>query len=265
MSSTASVTELATPLQIQQMKHILLLSFSLILTLATSAQEPTNTFDPLGKNLNLPRMIRVMVEFIELPLPELSRLLAEPQTSANDNDLRIATGALIEAGTAKQVETQLIIARSGETSTVESITEFTYPAEYEPAGGLPSAMTTSSPTDRTPTPSIPTSFETRNLGSTLEIQPAIDNSGHLIDLRLSPQITQHLGEKIWPKWADSQGETLVQTPLFSVNRINLGVSLAAGQHTLISTVSAPGKDGMPDHQRKILVFVRAEIRTVNPQ
>ena len=110
MSSTASVTELATPLQIQQMKHILLLSSSLILTLATSAQEPTNTFDPLGKNLNLPRMIRVMVEFIELPLPELSRLLAEPQTSANDNDLRIATGALIEAGTAKQVETQLIIA-----------------------------------------------------------------------------------------------------------------------------------------------------------
>ena len=113
------------------MKHTILALCSLALAHSATAQD--SKFDPLGKNLNLPKQIRVMVEFIEVPLPELTKLLAEPRTSGNDGDLREAAGKLVEEGTAKHTETQFVIARSGETATSEGILEYIYATEYEPA------------------------------------------------------------------------------------------------------------------------------------
>ena len=86
-------------------------------------------------------MIRVMVEFIEVPLSELTELLAEPRTSTNDGDLREAARKLVKEGTVKHAETQFVIARSGETATSEGILEYIYPTEYEPAE-LPAKITT---------------------------------------------------------------------------------------------------------------------------
>lgn len=248
------------------MKHTILTLCSLALAVSSPAQD--SNFDPLGKNLNLPKQIRVMVEFIEVPLPELTKLLAEPRTSGNDGDLREAVAKLIESDTAKHAETQFIIARSGETATSEAILEYIYPTEYEPAE-IPTTVNTGDATASSleltknlATPPTPTAFETRNTGSTLEIQPTIGANDRIIDLRFAPELVQHIRNEIWAEWNGPQGEAHIKMPSFFSNRVNTGLTLINGQYCLVATSSANGKDGFADHQRKILIFVRGDILTV---
>ena len=250
------------------MKHTFYAFSSLIFASITPIHAQDTGFDPLGENLNLPKMIRVMVEFIEVPLPELSKLLAEPKTSTNDTDLRAATTKLIENKTAKHIETQFVIARSGETATAEGILEYIYPTEYEPAE-LPSKIV-NGPTNKDTielyknavTGPTPTAFETTNLGSSLEIQPTLGVDDEIIDLRFAPQLTKHMGNEIWAEWNGPHGESHIRMPKFFVNRITTGMTLISGQYCLASTSSMEGKDGTPDHQRKLLIFVRADVITV---
>ena len=245
------------------MRFILFAFCSLHFTTATSAQD--SNFDPLGEHLDRPKMIRVMVEFIELPLPELTKLLAEPRKSANDTDLRKATGKLIESGVAKHAETQLVIARSGEAATSEGILEYIYPTEYEPSQ-IPNKVKTGESTadsiefaQAIATGPTPTAFEVRNTGSTLEIQPTIGVDAHIIDLRLSPELVEHVRNEIWAEWNGPHGASHIKMPSFFSNRINTGLTLVNRQYCLAGTNSACGENGAPDHQRKILLFVRADI------
>ncbi|GHC43710.1 hypothetical protein [Roseibacillus persicicus] len=248
------------------MKHTLLALCSLTLATSSLAQNAED-FDPLGEHLNLPKQIRVMVEYIEVPLPELTKLLAEPRKSANDGDLRETVGKLVEAGTAKHQETQFIIARSGETATTEGILEYIYPKEYEPSE-VPNEISSNQDTGQAmeiakmvATPPTPTAFETRNTGSTLEIQPTIGADDKTIDLRLAPELVEHIRNEIWSEWNGVHGKAPIQMPLFSSARINTGLTLINGQYCLAGTTSMKGEDGKPDHQRKLLFSVRADILT----
>ena len=111
------------------MKKTLFSFFTLALSITVLAQE--SFLDPTDAR-DLPSMIRVMVEYIEVPLPELTKLLAEPRVSTNDNDLRNEIGKLVENKIAKQADTQFVLCRSGETAKTEGILEYISPSEYAP-------------------------------------------------------------------------------------------------------------------------------------
>lgn len=246
--------------------------FALSLLLALAPLLPAQTgepdFDPLGEHLDLPKQIRVMVEFIEIPLPELTNLLAEPRKTANDTDLRNAVQKMVEAGTAKHIETQMVNARSGETATSEAILEYIYPTEYEPAELPGKVSTEGSEVDEATlakgvaTPPTPTAFETRNIGSTLEIQPTLGVDENVIDLRLAPELVTHVENVIWSEWNGPQGEAPIQMPSFFSQRVNTGLTMIDGQYSLLNTLSMRKEDGQPDYQRKLLLFVRADVLTV---
>lgn len=232
------------------------------------AQTGEPDFDPLGEHLNLPKQIRVMVEFIEIPLPELTKLLTEPRKSANDTDLRREVQKMVEAGTAKHIETQLVSARSGETATSEAILEYIYPTEYEPAE-LPQKVSTEGTTHDeatfakgVATPPTPTAFETRNTGSTLEIQPTLGAQDNIIDLRFAPELVEHVENVIWSEWDGPQGKAPIQMPSFFSQRVNTGLTLLDGQYALASTLSMRQENGKADYQRKLLLFVRADVLTI---
>ena len=97
------------------------------------AQIGTPDYDPLGEFNHLPKQIRVQVEFIEVSHEQLTELLFAPKVPANDTELRKQLAQLVKDGKAGIVETMLCIARSGQKATTESIEEFIYPTEYEPA------------------------------------------------------------------------------------------------------------------------------------
>jgi general secretion pathway protein D len=97
-----------------------------------------------------------------------------------------------------------IMAKSGQKATIEIIREFIYPTEYEPPE-LPNSVGATGggggglgglgggagifPV----TPATPTSFEPRNTGVTLEIEPTLGGNNSVIDLRFAPEIVEFEG------------------------------------------------------------------------
>jgi hypothetical protein len=89
-------------------------------------------FAPDKQWLHAPQQILVMIEWIEMEQAAASKLLLETPLSFNADALRAECGGMIEAQTAKLLETSLVIARSGQKATTESIREVIYPTDYEP-------------------------------------------------------------------------------------------------------------------------------------
>ena len=243
-------------------RHLTIASISLTPILAQSE------FDPLGEAAEavLPKLIRVQVEFIEIPHEKMTELLAEPGKSANDTELRAKLQELLKAGKATMLETQLGTTRSGQLGKVESIEEFIYPTEYEPSE-LPTTVNidgteTGKNTESLSTPPTPTAFETRNLGSTLEFEPILGEDNKTVDLRLAPEIVYHPKNTVWAEWADKKAKANIEMPVMYSLRFSTGLVVTSGQTFLAAALSPKDEKGSPDFTRKILVFVRADVLTV---
>ncbi len=215
----------------------------------------------------LSRHVRVQVEFIELSLEQMTALMADPAATKTDTILRRRLDDLVKTGKAEIIETQMVVARSGQKASSESIREFIYPTEYEPPE-LPNEIHIHNkdgdakiPNKEIATGPTPTAFETRNLGSTLEVEPTISEDGKLIDLRFAPEIVYHVENTTWATWKDGHGEANIMMPVIYCLRINTATTLAAGRPTLVGALSPKDDKGVPDFSRKLMVFVRCDVVT----
>ncbi|MFK7909897.1 MAG: hypothetical protein AB8F34_04765 [Akkermansiaceae bacterium] len=229
-----------------------------------AAQE--SPFDPLGEQTeaSLPRQVRVQVEYIEMPLTQMTALMADPAASKGDAALRNKINELVKNGKARIIENQMVVARSGEKATAESIREFIYPTEYEPPE-LPTTVKFEKGSEQSvkskeiSTGPTPTAFETRNLGSTLEVEPTIGENNAYIDVRVSPEIVYHIKNDIWASWKDKHGEANIMMPVFYTLRLNTAVTVANGKPCLLGALSPKDDKGVTDMSRKVFVFVRANV------
>jgi general secretion pathway protein D len=91
------------------------------------------------------------------------------------------------------------------------------------------------------TPATPTSFETRNTGVTLEIEPTIDSNNFVIDLRFAPDIVEfegfvNYGSPIQSPATDFLGnpttvtitENRIEMPVFSSRRVTTALTIYDG-------------------------------------
>ena len=212
------------------------------------------------------RQMRVQVEFIELAHEQFTALMSAEHPAANDGTLRKQLGELVAQGKATIVETMLCSAKHGQKSKSESIEEFTYPTEYEPPQipAHPSNGTgimISEPHDPAVGPTA-SAWETRNLGSTLEIEPRLSDDNRTINLRLTPEIVYHVGSQLWSEWKDEHGSANVQMPMFYTMRINSTVTTVAGEYFLAAALSPKAQDGSSDFSRKVMVFVKCDVLSV---
>ena len=143
-----------------------------------------------------------------------------------------------------------ILAKSGESATIEVIREFIYPTEYEPPE-LPQSVGTTSSTSNDGdgggaeifpvTPATPTGFETRNTGVTLEIEPTIGENNYSIDLRFAPELVEfegfiNYGSPIQTLGTDILGnpisititENRIEMPVFATRRVTTGLTIYDG-------------------------------------
>jgi general secretion pathway protein D len=145
-----------------------------------------------------------------------------------------------------------VTARSGEKATIEIIREFIYPTEYEPpelpnsiggsvnGGGLGGGLSSGGGIFPV-TPATPTSFETRNTGVTLEIEPTIGTNDFVIDLRFAPDIVEfegfvNYGSPIQSPATDFLGnpttvtitENRIEMPVFSSRRVTTALTIYDG-------------------------------------
>src|SRR4029077_21032566 len=89
-----------------------------------------------------------------------------------------------------------VTTKSGQRAVIEIVREFRYPTVYTPPQ-VPSITGGGSGTGTfsisVVTPTTPTSFETRNTGVTLEVEPVVGPDGVTIDLNLVPQVVEFEG------------------------------------------------------------------------
>lgn len=82
-----------------------------------------------------------------------------------------------------------VTTKSGQRATIEIVREFRYPAEYD----LPQ-ISGSQGSNFTPVvPTTPTSFETKNVGITLEVEPTVGPDNFSIELILAPRVVEFEG------------------------------------------------------------------------
>lgn len=249
----------------EPMKPVSILATLAVLALShpAKAQQPTEDCDPLGEINNLPKLIRVQVEFIEMPHTALTKLMKEPRKSANDTDLRAACDKLIEKEEAVVLETASIIALPGQSATAESIKELIYATEYEP-WALPNTVPISgeSKGPRPMTPPTPTAFDTKNVGTTLEVEAQIDASDQIVELRMTPTLIYFTGYESLAEWDMEETTGEMKMPTFYVLKVKTGTTLMAGQPQMVAALSPKDMEGNTNLTRKVMVFVRADILTL---
>ncbi len=107
---------------------------------------------------------------------------------------------------------------SGRKATINITRKFPYPRDYSP----PTVPQSQGAGVNPATPATPSSFETRNVGVQLEVEPTVGPDGYTIELSLSPQITEF------------QGFVNYGSPISTIANVTLGV---AGLQTVIGTRS----------------------------
>jgi hypothetical protein len=223
----------------------------------------TPTTDPFDPDRSAPKNIQVQVEYIELAQEALTKLLflAEPKTS-DAGPLRKQLQELVAKNEAKVLETQLVVSKPGQRSAAGGVHEFIYPTEYtEPTQEkTPKEQDKPSPTASFPsTPSIPTAFDTRNVGSTLEIEPTLGVDGKIIDLRFSPELVWHTGNIVWLEHKDEAGNVYqVQMPDIYTIKLDTSVSCISGQYMLVAIVSPKDAKGERDMTRKVVLLLKCD-------
>lgn len=82
-----------------------------------------------------------------------------------------------------------VTTKSGQRATIQIVREFRYPTEYD----LPQVSASTGSTFQPVVPTTPTSFDTKPVGITLEVEPTVGPDGYTIDLTLSPRVVEFDG------------------------------------------------------------------------
>ena len=138
---------------------------------------------------------------------------------------------------------------SGRKATINITQKFPYPRDYSP----PTVPQTQGGGVAPATPATPTSFETRNCGVQLEVEPTVGPDGYTIELSLSPQITEFQGfvnygtpiQTLAPVYLGGTNGAVIATrqitltpntinqPVFSVRQVDTQVTVYDGQTVVL--------------------------------
>lgn len=161
-----------------------------------------------------------------------------------------------------------VTTKSGQRAVIEIIREFRYPTEFDPpqipqnfgnqgqggggfaivggGGGAINPLAQASQGSFPVTPTTPTTFETRNTGVTLEVEPVIGPDGYTIDLNLVPQVVEfegfiNYGSPIQTTSTNALGQSItnvitpnvINQPIFSTRKVTTSVSIFDGQTVVL--------------------------------
>src|SRR5213592_3465826 len=144
-----------------------------------------------------------------------------------------------------------VTTKSGQRAVIEIVREFRYPTQFTPPQ-VPSITGGGSGTGTVSisvvTPTTPQTFETRNTGVTLEVEPVVGPDGVTIDLNLVPQVVEfegfiNYGSAIFGVNPNLVSGTTVPTilltnnvinqPIFSTRKVTTSVSVYDGSTVVL--------------------------------
>jgi hypothetical protein len=191
----------------------------------------------------------IIAECQMVVLPQKAALPLIPDLS-DDAKIEAAWAKLqqmIEHDGAEVAANLVIHGLSGQRMVVESIQEVRYATEYVPPqlpDKVPPGKDAANVLKNWPhVGAVPTAFETRNVGTTLSLEPKVSDDGQWIALNVEPQHVRFLKFAKIDAGVLASGEHIsVEQPYFSVVKDTLAMNLRAGQRVLLGVHQIPEED-----------------------
>jgi len=190
-------------------------------------KNPGDTAANGGRQEEDPPNVLIVFEAYSLERNEAAGLLeAEADGAARYRRILEMT----KAGKAHLQTLTAIATRSGQRAVTEAIDEVRYALQF--TANIPM----SGPT--------PTSWETRNAGDTLEVEPVAEPDGHFCDLNLVPS---RVTLARFFDLAGSVDDAPTSQPLFNSQRVTTSVTTDEGTPYYLGTFSPPPAQGAPNN------------------
>jgi len=204
------------------------------------------------------QQVRVTVQVIEVPHGELTKWTTGEKLRGPE--IHASAVKLASAGGAEILDTSVVVARNAEKARIESIGEVIYPVEPEPSSMGASQIPLDSKVyfPPPPRPWAFSSFATRNVGTTVEIEPTVSPDHKLVDLRLEYEMVDRASLMTWMEYRDELGDGSIRKPIFDTRRLSSALTVVPGTFELFN-VFTPKPPAVPAVATRQLLFVRAEV------
>jgi general secretion pathway protein D len=149
-----------------------------------------------------------------------------------------------------------VTTKSGQRAVIEIVREFRYPTAFSPpqVPAVASSVVGGTNPPVVVTPTTPQTFETRNTGVTLEVEPVVGPDGTTIDLNLVPQVVEFEGFINYGSPINAIGvntisiggvpvtsvsapvlltQNVINQPVFSTRKVTTNVSVWDGQTVVL--------------------------------
>lgn len=219
---------------------------SLCLTSFTFAQESDPFADPASSSQNNPPITitadtlnyTLTFEVFSLPIAQVAELKRQ---GLNDQAFYQAILRAVDQDQGTLVKFLESMALEGQNATVEQVSEHIYPTEYEPPemSPLPANLPENFKNfDQLIIPATPTSFDTKNLGDTLEteIQKHPDLEGVVIGTVKYNHVDLQ-GERTW-----GQGPSTTTVPIFKVRALKTQAKFHLDTPRFLGTMEDPSEN-----------------------
>ena len=197
------------------------------------------------------RLIRTECLIVRMPTRKAVALQPRFQDPAQVSNAQQEVLKMVQNGQAELVDWPIVTTRSGNRAVSQNNQEIRYPIDFEQPQVIVNAATpdmafTPSPTapsepekpkaaartapKEKPTilAAIPSSFETRNAGVTLELEPVISPDGKQIDVQIAPSHVTLLGYEKTKVTAEDYSVTVDQ-PKFESLKTSTNLTLKSGE------------------------------------
>lgn len=201
---------------------------------ATGAVSVASQTPPASPQWN----VRVEALMVNLPeekaIPFLRELLSTDQVDAAVDKLLAA----VERKEATLTGYPVVQTHTGERATTESVIEKLYPTHFElptVLGSSKDLQSTASRAAEAPNYVLPTGFEKRNVGVTLEVEPTVLPGGERINLNLQLQRVIIMGVDSYDAFRVPTGATgKIEQPRFNTLKDSVSTTLRNNQWMLLS-------------------------------
>lgn len=227
---------------------ILLTSAALVF----AAPEPTRSASRQTSNAEWG--VRVEVLMVAMPQDKLLPLLPDLRDPGKIDGAVTQLLAAVQRKEAILTGYPVVHATDGKRSVSDTFTEKRYPTEFEPPAPQSNGAAAPPPAvDATAINEIPMprSYETRNSGVTLEVEPHVSNRGESMSLDVTVQRVELLGFDSYDATRTASGKILkIDQPLFFTTRANTTVTAQNGQHILIGVHMLP----KPENHMEVFIL-----------
>lgn len=223
-------------------------------SLAAENPKPAPAGDPFVKNpLDAPannaaqqeRATNLLIVFDSYSMSrEDAAALLEAETHGAARYRRVQE--LAKAGKARLRTTTALVTKSGQRAVSEAIDEVRYPTNFVAA--IPAQVPTA------------TTWETRNVGDTFEVEPVAAPDGRICDLNLVPQ---HVSLANFADLAGAGDDPATTQPFFNAQKLTTSVSTDENTPYYLGTFTPPPAQGAPNNSGSPevwLAFVHTSIQ-----